>query len=157
GRGKETLEKFPLFAGRKIPYSGRLDYESEGLLIFSNNGELIQRMQQPEYKMEKEYMVTVDKPLSQSEMNKFAEGLDTPKGTYKPCSIYFSGKQNYRVIIKEGKKRQIRNMFGYFGSRVKRLKRVRIGPIEIGDLQAGEYAVLTKQEVKSLYKAAGLK
>lgn len=156
GRGKDTLEKFPLFAGRKFPYSGRLDYESEGLLIFSNDGELIQRMQKPEYKMEKEYLVTVDRLLSSIEMEEFSSGLDTPKGKYQPCSIKFAGKQNYKVIIKEGKKRQIRNMFGYFGSKVKRLERVRIGPITIENLKPGEYKILSRDEIIKLYKATGL-
>ncbi len=156
GRGKDTLEKFPLFAGRKFPYSGRLDYESEGLLIFSNDGELIQRMQKPEYKMEKEYLVTVDRILSSVEMEEFASGLNTPKGSYQPCSIKYAGRQNYKVIIKEGKKRQIRNMFGYFGSHVKRLERIRIGPITIGKLKAGEYEILSRNEVIKLYKATGL-
>ncbi len=156
GRGKDTLEKFPIFAGRKFPYSGRLDYESEGLLIFSNDGELIQRMQKPEYKMEKEYLVTVDRLLSSVEMEEFASGLDTPKGKYQPCNIKFAGKYNYKVIIKEGKKRQIRNMFGYFGSKVKRLERVRIGPILIGNLKPGEYEMLSRDEIIKLYKATGL-
>ncbi len=156
GRGKDTLDKFKIFAGRKFPYSGRLDYESEGLLLFSNDGELIQRMQKPEYKMEKEYLVTVDKLLSLSELEEFSAGLDTPKGNYKPCSIKYTGRQNYKVIIKEGKKRQIRNMFGYFGSHVKRLERVRIGPITIGNLKPGEYEILSKEEIKKLYKATGL-
>lgn len=156
GRGKDTLEKFPLFAGRKFPYSGRLDYESEGLLIFSNDGELIQRMQKPEYKMEKEYLVTVDRLLSSVEMEEFASGLNTPKGKYMPCSIKFAGKNNYKVIIKEGKKRQIRNMFGYFGNKVRRLERIRIGPITIGQLKPGEYEMLSRDEIKKLYKATGL-
>ena len=156
GRGKDTLDKFKIFAGRKFPYSGRLDYESEGLLIFSNDGELIQRMQKPDYKMEKEYLVTVDRLLSSIELEEFASGLDTPKGKYQPCSIKFAGKQNYKVIIKEGKKRQIRNMFGYFGSHVKRLERIRIGPIKIGNLKPGEYELLSREEIKQLYKATGL-
>ncbi len=157
GRGKDTLDKFSIFSGRKIPYSGRLDYESEGLLIFSNDGELIQRMQRPEYKMEKEYLVTVDRLLSSVELEEFASGLDTPKGYYQPCTIKYAGRQNYKVIIKEGKKRQIRNMFGYFGSHVKRLERVRIGPLLIGNLKPGEFQVLTREEIKNLYKATGLK
>ncbi len=156
GRGKDTLEKFSIFAGRKFPYSGRLDYESEGLLIFSNDGELIQRMQKPEYKMEKEYLVTVDRLLSSVEMEEFSSGLDTPKGKYQPCSIKFTGKNNYKVIIKEGKKRQIRNMFGYFRSKVRRLERVRIGPILIGNLKPGEYEMLSRDEIIKLYKATGL-
>ncbi len=156
GRGKETLEKFPVFAGRKFPYSGRLDYESEGLLIFSNDGELIQRMQQPEYKLEKEYLVTVDKLLLKEELEMFSSGLNTPKGKYNPCVIKFAGKQNYKVILKEGKKRQIRNMFGYFGSKVKRLERIRIGPITIGNLKPGEYEILSRDDIIKLYKATGL-
>ena len=113
-------------------------------------------MQKPEYKMEKEYLVTVDRLLSSVEMEEFASGLNTPKGKYQPCSIKFAGKYNYKVIIKEGKKRQIRNMFGYFGSKVKRLERVRIGPITIGQLKPGEYEMLSHDEIKKLYKATGL-
>lgn len=158
GRGKETLDKYPPFGGRKIPYSGRLDYESEGLILFSTDGELIQRMQKPEYKLEKEYSVIVDRPLNHRELEEFSSGLDTPKGNYKPCYIRPEGpgKRHYIVILKEGKKRQIRNMFAYFGSTVKKLTRVRIGPIYLGDLNPGEYASLDKREIKELYKSVGL-
>ena len=157
GRGKDTLDKFSIFAKRKLPYSGRLDYESEGLLIFTNDGELIQRMQKPEYKVEKEYLVTVDRMLSEIELKEFANGLETSKGNFLPCKIYKTGNRNYNVIIKEGKKRQIRNMFAYFGSTVKRLERVRIGPILIGSLKEGEHIKLTSKEVRELYKCTGLK
>ena len=136
---------------------GRLDYESEGLLIFTNDGELIQRMQKPEYKVEKEYLVTVDRMLSEIELKEFANGLETSKGNFLPCKIYKTGNRNYNVIIKEGKKRQIRNMFAYFGSTVKRLERVRIGPILIGSLKEGEHIKLTSKEVRELYKCTGLK
>ncbi len=157
GRGKDTLEKFSLFAKRKLPYSGRLDYESEGLLLFSNDGELIQRMQRPEHKVEKEYLVTVDRMLSAEEIKEFSGGLETAKGTFLPCGIVKSGNRSYRVTIKEGKKRQIRNMFGYFGSTVQRLERIRIGPVAIGDLKPGEHKSLTEKEIKELYKCTGLK
>lgn len=157
GRGKDTLDMFSIFAKRKLPYSGRLDYESEGLLIFTNDGELIQRMQKPEYKVEKEYLVTVDRMLSAEELKEFSSGLETSKGNFKPCKIIKSGNRNYNVTIKEGKKRQIRNMFGYFGSTVKRLERVRIGPILIDDLKPGEHRNLTDKEIKELYKCTGLK
>lgn len=157
GRGKDTLEKFSLFAKRKIPYSGRLDYESEGLLIFCNDGELIQRMQRPEHKVEKEYLVTVDRMLSDDEMREFSGGMETAKGVFLPCGIVKSGNRSYRVTIKEGKKRQIRNMFGYFGSTVQRLERIRIGPITIGDLKPGEHKSLTEKERKELYKCTGLR
>ena len=158
GRGKDTLDVYPPFGGRKIPYSGRLDYESEGLLLFSTDGELIQRMQKPEYKLEKEYLVIVDRPLNSKEMEEFSSGLDTPKGSYKPCYIRSEGpgKRAYVVILKEGKKRQIRYMFAYFGSTVKKLTRVRIGPINLGNLNPGEYASLDKKEIKELYKSVGL-
>lgn len=157
GRGKDTLDKFSIFAKRKLPYSGRLDYESEGLLIFTNDGELIQRMQKPEYKVEKEYLVTVDRMLTDIELKEFSNGLETSKGCFLPCKIVKSGKRNYNVTIKEGKKRQIRNMFAYFGSTVKRLERIRIGPILIGDLKEGEHTNLTDKEIKELYKCTGLK
>lgn len=157
GRGKDTLDKFKFFEGRRIPYSGRLDYDSEGLLLFSNDGELIQRMQKPEYKLEKEYFVTVNKLLSKADEEKFAGGLKTVNGQYQPCYIKYAGKQNYKVIIKEGKKRQIRDMFAFLGSRVKKLKRVRIGPINLGDLKSGEIISLDRHEIKELYKATGLK
>lgn len=157
GRGKDTLEVFSIFAKRKLPYSGRLDYESEGLLIFSNDGELIHRMQKPEYKMEKEYIVTVDRLLTDKEMDEFASGMETSKGVFQSCKIRYNGKHDFRVIIKEGQKRQLRNMFGYFGSTVKRLIRVRIGPIEVDDLTPGEHRTLNPKEIRELYKFAGLK
>lgn len=157
GHGKDTLESFAIFAKRKLPYSGRLDYESEGLLLFTNDGELIHRMQKPEYKVEKEYFVTVDRMLTEKELDEFACGMETSKGVFQSCQIAYSGKRNYNVIIKEGQKRQIRNMFGYFGSTVKRLERIRIGPIEIDDMTPGEHRKLTTKEIRELYKCTGLK
>lgn len=157
GRGKDTLEMFSIFSNRKIPYSGRLDYESEGLLIFTNDGELIQRMQRPEYKIEKEYHVIVDRALSHDEMVEFSKGLETSKDTYDPCYISKINKQNYIVILKQGKKRQIREMFAYFGVRVKKLVRKRIGPILLEDMHPGEHRKLTKQELRELKKCTGLR
>ena len=157
GRGKATLDQFPVFAGRKLPYSGRLDYESEGLVIFTNDGELIHRMQKPEFKIEKEYVVTVDRMLTDGEMKDFAGGMETSKGIFQSCFIFKTGKRNYNVIIKEGKKRQIRNMFAYFGSTVKRLIRIRIGNILLEDMVSGECRKLTPKEIRELYKCTGLK
>ncbi len=157
GRGKDTLEKFSIFANRKIPYSGRLDYESEGLLIFTNDGELIQRMQRPDHKVEKEYTVTVDRMLTEGEMREFSKGLETSKATYDPCYIAYMSRKQYKIILKQGKKRQIRDMFAYFGVRVKRLVRIRIGPILLDDMRPGEHLKLTKNELRELKKCTGLK
>ena len=156
GRGRATLDSFDILKSKKLPYSGRLDYESEGLILFTNDGYLIQRIQKSESKVEKRYYVTVDRLLNDYEVTELRNGLETDSEKYLPCRIKEVGRKNYEVILIEGKKRQIREMFGYFGSSVKQLVRFQIANILLDDMSPGEIRKLNKFELKELKKIVGL-
>nr|WP_072537316.1 pseudouridine synthase [Anaerococcus mediterraneensis] len=133
--------------------AGRLDKDSEGLLIITNDGEFTNNIIHPRFKLEKEYIVKTDKALSKDQIKKFCQGLNIGNGEITSDSkIKLIGKNTYRVIIHQGYNRQIRRMFDYFGSKVISLKRIRIGSIKLGDLKKKEYRYFTKEEMKFVEK-----
>lgn len=147
---KKNLTFFEPFNKLRLPYSGRLDYNSEGLIIFCNDGDLISKLQLPSHHVQKEYIVLTNKPLVGQQLRILEEGIIYDNIRYKPCKILNIGYNKYRVILYEGKKRQIRNMFRYSGIEIHRLIRVSIGPVKLGCLKAGNYKKLTEEEVKEL-------
>jgi pseudouridine synthase len=152
GHGKETLDEFPLLREKKPAYSGRLDYDSEGLIIFTNDGDLIRRLQRSEFKAEKEYLVWVRGDLTVRELNLIRQGITTEEITYLPCKAERIREGHFRLILTEGKKRQIREIFRHFGLRVSRLLRVRIGNITIDGLDTGEIQPLSIEQITELKK-----
>lgn len=130
---------------------GRLDYETTGLLLATNNGELSNRLLHPRYKVEKEYLVgIVGEPLSGAEVKRFALGLSLDDGLTAPCRLLATGPKIYRVFLREGRKRQIRRMFAVLGRQVKSLHRVRFGPILLGALKPGSWRILGESELGQL-------
>ncbi len=132
---------------------GRLDYNTTGLLVLTNNGEVAQKLMHPKYKIEKEYLATVKEPLSVKELKAFASGLDLGDFITQPAKITLVKKgQNtiYSVIIHEGKNRQIRRMFAALGHTVLALKRIKFGKLTLGDLKSGEMRNLTQPEIDYL-------
>ncbi|MGA1845814.1 pseudouridine synthase [Deferribacter abyssi] len=154
-RCKKSLLDIPFFRNHKLGYSGRLDYDSEGLIIFTNDGELIYNLQRPENKVEKEYIVYVNKKLKLKEEKTIINGLETDNFKYLPCKLWYEGRNRYRVILVEGKKRQVRNIFSHFKIKVERLIRVRVGNVTIKGLDVGEYKELTNDELEGLLKCIG--
>jgi pseudouridine synthase len=145
--GKKNLSDFKPFNKLRLPYAGRLDYNSEGLMFFCNDGDLTQRLLLPKNHIEKEYKVYVDKELAKRELLVLQKGVSINNKYYKRCSIDHVGDLCYRVILHEGKKRQIREMFKYFNINVLRLIRTRIASIYLDDLKPGEYKNLTENEL----------
>lgn len=139
---------------------GRLDYHSEGLVLLTNDGELSLRLTHPKYKIEKVYEVKVKDLPDEKKIEKLKKGIWLEDGKTAPCEITFMKKtsQNswFRVVLKEGKKRQIRRMFHAIGHDVMKLKRVSIGPLKLGKLPIGAYRFLTEKEIIALKKATGL-
>jgi len=141
---------------------GRLDYRSEGLILFTNNGELANRLTHPRYEHEKEYEVQLDKRLAPKHKSIWENGVVLDNG-YKtlPAEINELNTEcnefRYRIVMREGKKRQIRDCARILGYRVSRLIRVRIGSLELGNLASGEWRNLTSSEEVSLLTIAGLK
>ncbi len=142
----------------RITYAGRLDKDSEGLLIMTNDGDLIDKMMRARYGHEKEYRVTVDKPVTEEFIRKMCEGVrirDTEKGldaVTRPCRAQRIGKYTFSIILTQGLNRQIRRMCEALGYKAVRLVRVRIMNIELGRLKSGEVRKLSEQELKELYE-----
>ncbi|MCD8039379.1 MAG: pseudouridine synthase [Lachnospiraceae bacterium] len=142
----------------RLTYAGRLDRESDGLMIMTNDGELIQRMMKGANRHEKEYAVRVDKELTDSALEGMSRGVYFKEldKTTRPCKLKKTGKYTFRIILTQGLNRQIRRMCECFGYRVSSLTRVRIMNIELRGLKAGEYRELHGEELSALYEACGM-
>jgi 23S rRNA pseudouridine2605 synthase/23S rRNA pseudouridine2604 synthase len=149
---KKDLSLFPELAGRRLGYSGRLDKESEGLMIFTGDGGLIYRIQRKEFHVEKEYDVFTDGEISGAWLKKLRRGLKSDGENLLPCKIEKIGDNRYSVILTEGKKRQIRRMFKAAGAEVERLIRVRIGSVTVDGLREGELRKLSDGETDKLLR-----
>lgn len=139
---------------KRIYPIGRLDKDSEGLLLLTNNGEIVNKMMRAGNYHEKEYIVTVNRPISDSFIHGMANGVPLVElnATTRKCVVEQIGKKQFRIVLTQGLNRQIRRMCEYFGYRVEKLVRVRIMNINIGDLKSGQYRNLTKQEYADLMK-----
>ncbi len=129
---------------------GRLDKESEGLILLTNNGDIVNEILRSENNHEKEYLVTVDKPVTDAFLAGMSGGVRILDTKTKPCKINRLGKHQFRIILTQGLNRQIRRMCEVFGYEVKRLQRVRIINIRLGNLKVGLWRNLTDTELRGL-------
>jgi len=138
---------------------GRLDAQSEGLLVLTNDGEMAQRLMHPRYKVEKEYEVSIDRAWDAELASKLLRGVMLDGERARLEKVYAVKPTLLRVILRQGINRQIRRMFYEVGYAVKRLVRTRIGNLRLGDLPRGHWRALTKSELRSLdpSKTAGLR
>lgn len=138
----------------RVTYAGRLDKDSEGLLLLSNDGDLIQSMMKGSGSHEKEYIVKTDKEITSDFLSKLERGvyLEELSLTTKPCKAEKIGKYTFRIVLTQGINRQIRRMCRTFGYEVKEIKRIRIMNIGLGGLKEGQFRELTKEEQALLYK-----
>ena len=134
----------------RITYAGRLDKDSEGLLLMTHNGDIINKMMRAGNYHEKEYLVTVNKPMTDTFLEKMAGGVPILDTVTRPCQIKKEGKRTFRIILTQGLNRQIRRMCEALGYQVITLKRVRIMGVRLGDLKPGQYRKLTEQELEEL-------
>lgn len=137
---------------KRIYPIGRLDKDSEGLLLLTNNGEIVNKMMRSGNMHEKEYIVTVNKPVTEAFVHGLANGVPLVElnTTTRKCRVQQIGKRQLRIVLTQGLNRQIRRMCEYFGYRVQKLVRVRVMNIELGDLQPGQYRDVTPEEYKRL-------
>lgn len=148
---KKNIVDFVNYPYRVYPV-GRLDKDSEGLILLTNQGDLVNKMMRSGNCHEKEYVVTVDKPFD----DRFLKGMAAPvylkelEVTTRPCQIEPIGKYTFRIVLTQGFNRQIRRMCESFGYRVTKLKRIRIMNILLGDLKMGAYREVTPKEMKEL-------
>jgi 23S rRNA pseudouridine2605 synthase len=144
-----VVSLFPAHFGRLFPV-GRLDKDSEGLLLLTNDGALSQRLTHPSMGVEKEYEVRLRGELTDEARAKLLRGFVIEGGRGKFARLYPLGENSWRVVLKQGLKRQIRLMFFAVGCEVIRLRRVRIGPLLLGRMAPGEWRQLTRVEVEAL-------
>lgn len=134
----------------RIYYIGRLDKDSEGLLLLTNQGELVNKMMRAGNCHEKEYLVTVDKPVTEDFIKKMSKGVPVLGTVTRKCRVEKTGEKTFRIILTQGLNRQIRRMCEYLGYRVKRLKRIRVMNLELGDLPVGQCREAEEKELEDL-------
>lgn len=142
----------------RLTYAGRLDKESEGLIILTNDGELIQRMMRGANRHEKEYIVKVDKEITDDFLTKMSQGiyLKELNETTRPCIAEHIGKYTFRIILTQGLNRQIRRMCESLGYKVKTLTRTRVMNVGLDGLKSGTYRELKGEELATLYRLCGM-
>jgi 23S rRNA pseudouridine2604 synthase len=134
---------------------GRLDKDSEGLILLTNNGDIVNEILRSENNHEKEYVVTVDRPITDLALKMMADGVKIMGEITKPCRVSRTGDRTFRMILTQGLNRQIRRMCSALGYKAQRLKRVRIINIDLGALGTGEWRELSDSEVRGLLSRTG--
>jgi 23S rRNA pseudouridine2604 synthase len=152
-REKNNVIDFMKYPKRIYPI-GRLDKDSQGLLLMTNNGELVNKIMRAGNNHEKEYIVTVNKPVTDSFVRGLSGGVPLVdlNTTTRKCKVEKIGNRKIRIVLTQGLNRQIRRMCEYFGYRVEKLERIRIMNITLGDLQPGQYRQVTKEEYEKLMR-----
>jgi 23S rRNA pseudouridine2604 synthase len=132
---------------------GRLDKDSQGLIFLTNNGDMVNKILRAGNKHEKEYVVTVDKPINTAVIEQMANGVPMLGVVTKKCTIVQEGPQTFRIALIQGLNRQIRRMCEYFGYEVIKLERVRIMNITLKGLALGDWRDLSPEEMRTIYEA----
>ena len=151
--GRDTIYSLLPQKLRALHHVGRLDRDSEGLLILTNDGDLSQRLMHPSKSVEKEYLVTADQAFQNEHLDQFLSGIYSPEGKLKAKSVERLSPRRIKIVLEHGAKRQIRVMFEALGYQVTKLLRVRIGGLWLGDLEPGRCAVLNPTEIAMLLEA----
>ena len=152
--GRKTVDELVRDIPTRVYPVGRLDRNSEGLLLMTNDGAFANGMMHPKYKVEKVYRVTVKNAVTDDQMTEMASGVVLDGKKTEPCEILVLEKEAERsvmqITLREGRNRQIRRMCESVGLTVSRLKRISVGPVRLGVLQPGEYRYLTAREIELL-------
>lgn len=134
---------------------GRLDADSTGLLLLTNDGELANRLTHPRYEVPKAYLVELRRPPSDADLRRLASGIELEDGPTAPAEVERRGEREIEIVLREGRNRQVRRMAETIGNRVASLRRIRFGPIELADLPEGESRQLCAAEIEAL-RVAGV-
>jgi 23S rRNA pseudouridine2605 synthase len=158
-RGRKTISNLIPSKYGSLFFVGRLDLDSEGLMILTNHGEAANRITHPRYHVSKVYKVMLDKEPNVGDLLIMSKGIELEGKKTIPAfyeRIGAKGSKQVRVEIMEGRKRQIKLVFREFGYKVQQLKRVSIGPIRLGDMKPGEISEFSLDELLSLFDAIGM-
>lgn len=152
----KEADKDSIFHRLSLPihcmYIGRLDKDSQGLLLLTNDGDLSNQLQKAVNHHEKEYVVRVDKPVTKDFLQAMASGVEILDTKTRPCKVIRQGQNSFRIILTQGLNRQIRRMCDALGYRVIFLKRIRECNILLGELKPGEYREVTGKELEELFR-----
>lgn len=129
---------------------GRLDKASEGLIFLTNDGDIVNKMMRSEHNHDKEYVVTVDKPVTDEFVRAMSQGVEIMNVVTKPCEVYKHSENVFRIILTQGLNLQIRRMCKALGYRVLKLERIRIMNVTLDGLERGQWRHLEKQELEKL-------
>ncbi|CUS82013.1 pseudouridine synthase [Candidatus Kryptobacter tengchongensis] len=157
-KGRRTVLDLVKVKQRIFPV-GRLDRNTTGVLLLTNDGELAYRLMHPKYKIEKAYKVEIDKPIKPEDIEKLKRGIMLDGRKTEACDIYIlpdSDRKELGITIHEGRYRQIRRMFERLGYKVRKLHRVSFGGITVSGMKRGEWRYLTEKEIRKLKKLVGL-
>ncbi len=153
-RGARTVMDLVKTAGRMFPV-GRLDKDSSGLLLMTNDGMLAYRLTHPKFGHEKEYIVDVAFPITEGALSKLRHGLKLDGRRTQGARAWKAGGRRFRITLREGRNRQIRRMCRKIGNPVTRLKRIRVENVTLGSLEPGKWRYLSEGERKELLRRAG--
>jgi 23S rRNA pseudouridine2605 synthase len=137
---------------RRLYPVGRLDADSTGLILLTNDGELANRLTHPRYGVPKTYLVELARPPSEDDLDRLRSGVRLEDGQTAPAEVDRLGERQLEITIREGRKRQVRRMAEAVGNEVEELTRTRIGSLELGDLRRGEARPLDRREIDALWK-----
>lgn len=158
--GRKTVRDLLRNVRERVVPVGRLDRDSEGLLLLTNDGELVYRLTHPKYEIEKEYQVTVDGVPSEADLMQMREGVEIDGQVTRKAIVRVIEERGpvtvLSIVLKEGRKRQARRMCEAVGLEVRRLMRVREGDIKLGDMRLGSWRELKPAEIKKLRQETGL-
>jgi 23S rRNA pseudouridine2605 synthase len=134
---------------------GRLDADSSGLLLLTNDGELANRLMHPRYEVAKTYVARLRKPIGERDLVRLRSGVELEDGSTAPAPVRRLGEREIEIVLREGRNRQVRRMLEAVGNEVVALRRVAFGPLSLGDLREGEARRLSDDEIARLREAAG--
>lgn len=156
--GRPTVFDYLKEVPQRVNYVGRLDFDSEGLLLLTNDGELLARLTHPRHEVAKVYQAKITGRISPESLKRLREGVDIGEYVTQKCEakVFKQNPNNtwVEIVLREGKNRQVRRMLQALGHETLRLVRVAVGPVKLNDLPKGRWRELSRQEVKGLWESA---
>jgi len=160
-RGRKTVIDLIEDVDERIYPVGRLDFNTEGLILLTNDGDLMNALLHPKFQIKKTYLARVSGKINERKLDKLRMGIRLEDGMTAPAEVYLiqsdENSAEVELTIHEGRNRQVRRMFAAIGCDVKKLKRIHFADLTVEGLKAGHYRHLTKLEIEKLYKMTGLK
>lgn len=150
---KKAIDLIQLKDGARLFSAGRLDKNSEGLILFSDDGDFVEQLTHPRHQIRKTYEVSTDQPLTRSDIERMKQGIQNAGDLLKALDVVPLSPTKYRLVLGEGKNREIRRMMEALGRTTKRLKRIAVGQLRLGGLPMGEWRELTPDEQKAALAA----